>query len=157
MYEISTSHSVHTAQRLNGHWAKMTGELIWINEWISELWVLFHPEGVLFGKCRLRRHLGMSAEKLCDSAQRASQLFKALANENRLTLLYILADGEYSVSELEKIRGLPQPILSQQLARLRKDDLVETRRDGKMIYYSLASAEAREILEVVYDGFVRQT
>jgi DNA-binding transcriptional ArsR family regulator len=69
----------------------------------------------------------------------------------------ILADGEYSVSELEKIRGLPQPILSQQLARLRKDDLVETRRDGKKIYYSLASAEAREILEVVYDGFVRQT
>jgi DNA-binding transcriptional ArsR family regulator len=99
----------------------------------------------------------MSAEKLFGSARRASQFLKALANENRLMLLYILVDGEYSVSELEEIRGLPQPILSQQLARLRKDDLVETRRDGKKIYYSLASAEAREILEVVYDGFVRQT
>ncbi len=38
---------------INGHWAKMTGKLIWINDSIGKLWVLFQPEGVLLGKCRV--------------------------------------------------------------------------------------------------------
>ena len=78
---------------------------------------------------------------------------KALANEKRLMLLCILSEGEYSVTELEAILGIRQPALSQQLARLRKDNFVKTRRDGKAIYYSLASEEAREIMEVVYKHF----
>ncbi len=92
-------------------------------------------------------------EKLSKSARRASRFLKALANENRLMLLCILSEGEYSVTELEAILGIRQPALSQQLARLRKDNFVKTRRDGKVIYYSLASEEAREIMEVVYKHF----
>ena len=57
----------------------------------------------------------------------------------------MLAEGEKSVTEIERALDLRQPTVSQQLARLRADGLVATRRDGKAIYYSLAS-EARVIL-----------
>ena len=92
-------------------------------------------------------------DKLTRSSRRASRFLKALANENRLMLLCILSEGEYSVTELEDLLGIRQPTLSQQLARLRSDNLVSTRRDGKAIYYSLASAEARDIMKVIYTHF----
>jgi DNA-binding transcriptional ArsR family regulator len=95
------------------------------------------------------------AEKLANSAREASRFLKALANENRLMLLCILSEGEYSVTELEDILGLRQPTLSQQLARLREDNLVTTRRDGKAIFYSLSSEEARDVMDVVYKHFCK--
>ncbi len=67
--------------------------------------------------------------------KRASDFLKALAHESRLMILCILAEGEKSVSELEDILNLRQPTVSQQLARLRADGLVSTRRDGKAVYY----------------------
>jgi DNA-binding transcriptional ArsR family regulator len=92
-------------------------------------------------------------ERLSRSSKEAGQFLKALANENRLMLLCILSEGEYSVTELEQLLGIRQPTLSQQLARLRADNLVGTRRDGKAIYYSLASQEARDVMEVIYKHF----
>lgn len=91
--------------------------------------------------------------RLSRSSKDAGQFLRALANENRLMLLCVLSEGEYSVSELEGLLRIRQPTLSQQLARLRADDLVRTRRDGKAIYYSLASDEAREVMEVIYKHF----
>ena len=61
-------------------------------------------------------------------------------------LLSLLAERERSVTELETILALRQPAVSQQLARLRADNLVSTRREGKLIYYSLASGVAREVV-----------
>jgi len=60
------------------------------------------------------------------------------------------------VSELEELLNLRQPTVSQQLARLRADGLVSTRRDGKAIYYKLASEEARVVIGAVYDVFCRR-
>jgi DNA-binding transcriptional ArsR family regulator len=57
------------------------------------------------------------------------------------------------VTEIERQLDLRQPTVSQQLARLRMDGLVSTRREGKAIYYSLASEEARTILGAVYEVF----
>jgi DNA-binding transcriptional ArsR family regulator len=91
--------------------------------------------------------------RLSRSARKASRFLKALANENRLMLLCVLSEGEYSVTELEEILGMRQPAISQQLARLREDKLVVTRRDGKLIYYSLASEEARDVMQVIYRHF----
>ena len=68
-----------------------------------------------------------------ESAKRASTFLKSLANENRLVILCALADGEKNVGELEGILGIRQPTLSQQLARLRADNMVSTRRDSKQI------------------------
>jgi DNA-binding transcriptional ArsR family regulator len=86
-------------------------------------------------------------------AERACDFLKALTNPSRLMILCQLADGEKSVGELEGLLRLRQPTLSQQLARLREDQLVETRRHGKMIYSRLASHEARQVIELLYELF----
>jgi DNA-binding transcriptional ArsR family regulator len=95
-------------------------------------------------------------ERMVDNAKRASNFLKALAHESRLIILCILAEGEKSVSELEHELSLRQPTVSQQLARLRADGLVSTRRDGKIIYYNLASDEARTIIGAIYDVFCKK-
>jgi DNA-binding transcriptional ArsR family regulator len=95
-------------------------------------------------------------DRMVDNAKRASNFLKALAHESRLMILCILAEGEKSVSELEDLLNLRQPTVSQQLARLRADGLVSTRRDGKTIYYRLASEEARVVIGAIYDVFCRK-
>lgn len=89
-------------------------------------------------------------QQMVDSAREASDLLKALAHETRLLILCTLAEGEKSVGELEEFLALRQSTVSQQLARLRLDGRVTTRRDGKTIYYSLASDEVRAIVDAVY-------
>jgi ArsR family transcriptional regulator, virulence genes transcriptional regulator len=87
------------------------------------------------------------------NATAASTLLKALANPHRLLILCHLGQGEMSVSDLEAVLHLRQPTLSQQLARLREDDLVATRRHGKMVYYRLESDEVRSLIELLYQLF----
>lgn len=67
-------------------------------------------------------------------ARDASDFLKAMSHESRLLLLCLLAERERSVTELEEILSLRQANVSQQLARLRLDGLVDTRRDGKAVY-----------------------
>lgn len=92
-------------------------------------------------------------EQLMQNARSASDFLKALSHENRLLLLCLLAEKERSVGELETILALRQPTVSQQLARLRYDNLVTTRRDGKTIYYSIANENVRRVITVIYDIF----
>ncbi len=87
------------------------------------------------------------------AATQASNLLKALANPDRLLLLCQLSQGEQCVSELEHLLGILQPTLSQQLAVLREEDLVSTRRDGKQIFYRIASKEALAVMQVLYEQF----
>ena len=68
-------------------------------------------------------------------------------------ILCKLAIGEWSVGELEDVVGLSQSALSQHLARLRRDNLVKTRREAQTIYYSLAGEEASRVIETVYEVF----
>ena len=84
------------------------------------------------------------------AAARACALLKTLGNADRLLLLCQLTQGEFCVSDLEAKLGSQQPTLSQQLGVLREEKLVTTRREGKQIYYSLASAEAVAVLQVLY-------
>ena len=102
------------------------------------------------------RSRARDVDRMLSNAKRASNFLKALAHESRLIILCILAEGEKSVSELEDALGLRQPTVSQQLARLRADGLVSTRREGKVIYYNLASDEARTIIGAMYDVFCRK-
>jgi ArsR family transcriptional regulator, virulence genes transcriptional regulator len=95
-------------------------------------------------------------ERMAGNAKRASEFLKALAHESRLMILCILSESEKSVGELEEILSLRQPTVSQQLARLRVDGLVEPRREGKTIYYRLASEDARAVVGAVYDCFCRK-
>lgn len=93
--------------------------------------------------------------ELLAQARQASELLKALSHEARLVVLCQLAEGEKTVTELEQLLGLRQPALSQQLARLRTDGLVGTRRDGRNIYYSLARDEVRDIIIALHKAFCR--
>lgn len=86
-------------------------------------------------------------------ATQASQLLKALANPDRLILLCHLSQHEMCVSELETATGVKQPTLSQQLTVLRNENLVETRREGKQIYYRVKSEVVLQLLQVLYQQF----
>ena len=87
------------------------------------------------------------------SAGRACRLMKVLSNPDRLMLLCQLSLGEKRVGELEEILGIVQPTLSQQLTVLRDEELVSTRRDGKNIYYQIASPQALSVMNVLFDQF----
>lgn len=80
----------------------------------------------------------------------ACNLLRVLSNPDRLLLLCQMTQGEYAVSELDALTGIRQPTLSQQLTILRAEHLVNTRREGKQIFYSIASVEAQAVLQVLY-------
>lgn len=89
-------------------------------------------------------------QQLHANADAAGQLLKALANPDRLLLLCQLAQGERNVSELETLLGIQQPTLSQQLAVLRREGLVATRREGKQIHYRISSPAALAVINTLY-------
>jgi DNA-binding transcriptional ArsR family regulator len=84
-------------------------------------------------------------------ASDAAGLMKALGNESRLMILCTLATGERSVSELNEVVPLSQSALSQQLARLRQQGLVETRRESQTIFYSLCPGPADRIIHLLHE------
>jgi len=86
-------------------------------------------------------------------AEEASAFLKALAHEGRLMILCHLAGGERSVTELERLLDSRQAAVSQQLARLRLEGLVNSRREGKAIFYSLADARVARLIGVLYELF----
>lgn len=92
----------------------------------------------------------MEIEALYESARRASALLKAMGNPHRLIVLCQLLRGEKSVTQLENLVGLSQSALSQHLARLRRDELVKTRRVAQTIFYSLAGEEASAVIATLY-------
>ncbi len=94
-----------------------------------------------------------SLSSMVDHVRHASGFLKALAHESRMMILCFLADGEKSVGDLEVLLDQRQSTVSQQLARLRLDGLVTTRRDGKMIFYSLADENVRTILTALHQAY----
>ena len=84
------------------------------------------------------------------AAEQASDLLKSLANRHRLLIVCQLIDGERPVGELAAFLGIRDSTVSQHLALLRKDGIVAARRDGQTIWYSIASAPAREVLDALY-------
>lgn len=91
-----------------------------------------------------------SIEALRSNVKQATNLLKALANENRLMILCHLEGRELSVSELNACLDLSQSALSQHLAVLRRDKLVKTRRKSQTIYYSLNGEQARKMISTLH-------
>jgi ArsR family transcriptional regulator len=87
------------------------------------------------------------------AADDATALLRALANPDRLMLLCQLSQGERPVGELEALLDIRQPTLSQQLAVLRAQGLVDTRRDGRHIHYRVADARALAVIDTLYRQF----
>ena len=151
------------------------------SEELRYLWYHIHIYDSNYGNCGLDEGLwnGMTVEKctipadgseeehparanspdidrMMRNAHQASHFLKALSHETRLVLLYLLSEDERSVTDLENILALRQPAVSQQLARLRLDGLVSTRRDGKIIYYSIANEDIRRAIMLVYEVFCKE-
>lgn len=97
--------------------------------------------------------VALPADEMAARAAEAATFLKALSHEGRLMILCHLSSGEKSVTELEERLGARQAAVSQQLARLRTEGLVNARRDGKAIYYSIKDPKAGAIMELVYDMF----
>ncbi|MFC2973232.1 ArsR/SmtB family transcription factor [Azotobacter bryophylli] len=101
--------------------------------------------------------VSIDIQRLRHSADRAQQLLKTLANRDRLMLLCQLSHGERNVGELEALLGIRQPTLSQQLGVLRREGLVETRRDGKQIHYRISSSHALAVIATLYELFCSES
>jgi DNA-binding transcriptional ArsR family regulator len=121
--------------------------------------IVAHPAEIIHMRVETETEASLPRQIVADlggmaaKAKEASDFLKALAHEGRLMILCVLCDGEKSVTELERRLALRQPTVSQQLARLRMDGLVSTRRDGKAIYYSLANEDVRTIIDAVHKTF----
>ena len=96
-------------------------------------------------------------DKMAENAIKAANFLKAISHEGRLMILCYLASGEKSVTDLEELLSVRQAAVSQQLSRLRLEGLVTPRREGKIIYYSLSDNRSKQIMEVVYDLFCRES
>jgi DNA-binding transcriptional ArsR family regulator len=88
-------------------------------------------------------------------ADDAAETLKLFAQPQRLMILSRLLEGECTVGEIETATGIGQPALSQQLATLRRADLVKTRRAAKLVYYRLADGKIERCmasLEAIFGG-----
>lgn len=93
------------------------------------------------------------ASAMAEQAQAAADLMKALAHEGRLMILCHLVEGERSVSALEELIGARQAAVSQQLARLRLEGLVASRREGKAIYYRISDERVHRLITTLHGIF----
>lgn len=95
----------------------------------------------------------MNVNDMAEHAADAAGLMKALGNESRLIILCMLADRERSVGELNETIPLSQSALSQQLARLRQQGIVRTRRESQTIFYSLADGPAEKVIHLLHETY----
>ena len=90
---------------------------------------------------------------MAERAEEAAAALRLLAHPARLLILCALVEGEASVSALQERLGLSQPEVSQQLARLRKMNLVASVRDGRVVRYRLNDPRIRFVLSGLYAAY----
>ncbi|WP_442683726.1 ArsR/SmtB family transcription factor [Stenotrophomonas sp. JC08] len=95
-------------------------------------------------------NIAFDMEAMRAHAGDVARLLKALANEKRLQVLCLLAEGERSVGEINAMLDLSQSALSQHLAVLREGSLVQTRREAQVIYYSLMPGPAAQVMQTLH-------
>lgn len=96
---------------------------------------------------------GALQSDMAKNAEAASAYLKALSHPGRLMILCYLIEGEKTVTDLENLLGTRQSSVSQHLARLRADQLVKTRREGKAIHYSLADERTEAMIALMHRLF----
>lgn len=84
------------------------------------------------------------------NANKAEAMLKQLANVNRLMILCHLVKRELTVSDIMQYVDLSQSALSQHLAKMKAQGIVESEKRGKMVFYRIASHEVEAILSTLY-------
>jgi len=95
------------------------------------------------------------ADDMLEKREHVAQLLKTIAHESRLMILCMLVKNEMTVSEINEFVELSQSALSQHLAVLRQNNLVETRRESQTIYYSLVDKDLSHIVTSLHDVFCK--
>ncbi len=96
---------------------------------------------------------GLSPAEMAGRAGDVAALLKTLSHQSRLMIVCTLVEGETSVGELEEKLDIHQPHLSQHLTVLRISGIVETRREGKQIFYRMTEEKAAQLVGALYDIF----
>jgi DNA-binding transcriptional ArsR family regulator len=91
-----------------------------------------------------------------DTMEKTAQFLKLIANGNRLHILHLLKQGELNVGELEQKMGVSQPALSQHLARMRQEGILEAKRAGQQIFYSIKDKRIIEMMALLDDFFYEE-
>ncbi|WP_237358635.1 MULTISPECIES: sulfite-sensing transcriptional repressor BigR [Rhizobium] len=98
----------------------------------------------------------MTLEDMGARATDVSGLLKTLSHPSRLMVVCTLVEREHSVGELEQKLDIHQPHLSQHLTGLREAGIVETRREGKQIFYRLTADKAARLVGALYEIFCEE-
>ncbi len=99
----------------------------------------------------------MDLTKMQDAAKKASEIMKLLGHADRLMILCELKTGEQSVGQLTEKIGISQSLVSQHLARMRYEDVVATRREAQVVFYSLKEGPAAILIDTMYDIFCKDS
>jgi DNA-binding transcriptional ArsR family regulator len=113
----------------------------------------FLRRGITLNSTTQQASMDDASDLMKENASKAAKLMKAMANESRLLILCHLDGKELSVTELNQRLDLSQSALSQHLAILRKDGLVQTRRESQTIFYSLKGDTAKRIISTLHEMF----
>ncbi|EEG77114.1 ArsR/SmtB family transcription factor [Dethiobacter alkaliphilus] len=100
--------------------------------------------------CVDAKALAAAEKKMPDQAtlNRLSRMFGAFGDANRLKIMLAVADQDLCVCELGELLGMSAPAVSHHLRRLKDLSLVKTRRQGKLVYYSLDDQHIRDLLVI---------
>jgi DNA-binding transcriptional ArsR family regulator len=91
--------------------------------------------------------------ELHDMATNACELLKAMSNKWRLMILCQLSEGEKTVGELQSLLGVGQSAVSQHLAILRRENIVDSRKNAQSIFYSLSGEQAIKVMATLHEVF----
>jgi DNA-binding transcriptional ArsR family regulator len=93
-----------------------------------------------------------SSADMAENVVQSASLLKALSNEHRLLVLcHLASEGELTAGALVERSGISQSALSQHLARLREEGLIEYRREAQTLYYRIADPNAERVLDLLHD------
>lgn len=95
------------------------------------------------------------AQAMEKKAGKATAFLSGLANEHRLLVLCQLLQGERNVTSLIEATNIAQTSMSQHLAKLKKEGIVDFRRDHRALYYFIKDPAVIEIMKVLYERFCR--
>ena len=97
--------------------------------------------------------MDIAPDELRVIACEVSEFLKQIAHEHRLIILCHLADGEKSVSELQQLMGLEQSTTSQHLGRLRKQGIIQARKDSQSNYYSICDEKVLRVIQLLHEMY----
>jgi DNA-binding transcriptional ArsR family regulator len=92
-----------------------------------------------------------------ESAEIVSGLLKLLSAPKRLLILCHLIESEHCVTDLCELIGMKPPAMSQQLAILRREGLLSSRREGQTVFYGIADEKVEKLMSFLYDNYCKDS